>query len=152
MTTIILKDTDLPLLEDPGTKEQFVNGIINILKGEPIPEDNTLLTGVLKLMANNLRTPAIKGIPKYNPAGVSDKIKSRYDNVQRGMVPVDGLNHGYSALRFLSITGQDRKYLNELYLECRSRAADADRYDSEYRKFVGYIAAVLEWFSCNIDF
>ncbi len=150
-TSIILTPSDVQFLTNPDTKEGFISGIINILNGDPIIKDDSPMSIVLQLMRDNLRTPTIIGIPKYDPTGMSEPTIKRCDEILDGCVPAEGLDMGYGELKFKSIIGQDKKYLNQLHHDCRERQSDQGR-DIQYRKFVGYIADTLEWFGENILF
>ena len=143
MDSITLHKKHLSILKDINTKDEFVAGIISLLQGEEVEASTGKMELAFASLVYQQKLNIIPGIPRFDPAGITKNELERYNRVQAGKVPSTGLDHSYKDLKFKPITTLDKEYLSGLYNDCLVRI-NSNNGSVEYRKFVSYLAEVME--------
>lgn len=141
--TINLNKKHLPIFTNEDLKDEFVTGIISLLRGEEPKATCDYMEGVFDNLVHGPGQNVIPDIPKFDPTGITKNDLIRYNRVQLGKVPSNGLEHRYKDLKFLPIRNLDKEYLTKLYDDCQVRIR-GQKGSAEYRKFIGYLAEVMK--------
>lgn len=144
MKAITLLERHIPILTDENLRDEFVSGITSILQGKEPQASCTIMETVFFNLVHGPTAKNIPGIPKFDPTGLKKNDIDRYNKVQAGKVPSNGLGHGYKGLIFKSITTLPKEYREGLYADCLSRLKDKQR-TAGYRRFIGYLAEVIKY-------
>ncbi len=144
MNSVTLGKIHLHLLTDENLRKEFVEGIISLLQGKEPKATCTFIKDIFNLLAHGYQAKVIPGIPKFDLTGMKKKEALRFEKIQAGKVPSNGLDHAYKDLQFKAITILDKEYLKKLHKDCQDRI-NKKHGDAEYRRFIGYLAEVLKY-------
>jgi hypothetical protein len=136
---IILTPPARNFLTDPELKDDFIQSILEVLSGEPITTTNHHVKEILI----HIQPRTIKRLTDFPPPPqVASKYEqARLNQLARGEVPANGLEHAYKKLIFEDILMLDQAYLETLYEDCTQRLINVK--PGDYKRFLTYLQRVL---------
>lgn len=125
-------------------RDQYVDGLVALFEGkEPKSNIPGVHDALQRLREGYYQDELAKSIPPYdaNSRKLSAAEIRRYEKVHQGLVPANGLDHGYKDLHFEPITTLGKDYLNGLVGETQDKIRSNKT--GRYRSWLEYLNLVL---------
>ena len=87
MISITLQKKHLPILSNKDMKDEFVTGLVSILKEEEAQTSSSFMKKVFSDLVHDKKPKVIPGIPQFDQTGLKKNELDRYKKVQAGKVP-----------------------------------------------------------------